>query len=91
MADFDASIDRWIRELFWPALTGSLAAFAYLVLLARAQVRARVLASLLREVRRRIGRQERMKETMGFAPRLDSYRALELRLLSRLAREGVRV
>ena len=91
MADFDASIDRWIRDLFWPALTGSLAAFAYLVLLARAQVRSRVLASLLHEVRRRIERQQRMKESLGFAPRLDYYRALEVRLTARLAKEGVRV
>lgn len=91
MADFDASIDRWIRDLFWPVLTGSLAAFAYLVLLARAQVRSRVLVSLLREVRRRIERQLRMKESLGFAPRLEYYRTLELRLTSRLAKEGVRV
>jgi len=91
VADFDASIDRWIRELFWPALTGSIAAFAYLALLARAQVRARVLAGLLREVRRRIDRQQRMKESLGFAPRLDYYRALEVRLTSYLAKEGVRV
>ena len=90
MADFDASLDLWIRELFWPALTGSLAAFAYLVLLARAQVRSRVLVSLLREVRRRIERQQRMKESLGFAPRLDYYRALELRLTSRLAKQGIR-
>jgi hypothetical protein len=90
VADFDASIDRWIRDLFWPALTGSLAAFAYLVLLARAQVRSRVLVSLLHEVRRRIDRQQRMKESLGFAPRLDTYRSLELRLTARLAKEGIR-
>jgi len=84
------SIDRWIRDLFWPALTGSLAAFAYLVLLARAQLRSRVLVSLLHEVRRRIERQQRMKESLGFAPRLDYYRALELRLTARLAKEGIR-
>jgi hypothetical protein len=90
VADFDMSIDRWIRDLFWPALTGSLAAFAYLVLLARAQLRSRVLVSLLHEVRRRIERQQRMKESLGFAPRLDYYRALELRLTARLAKEGIR-
>lgn len=87
----DTQIDYWIRELFWPALLGSLAAFAYLSLLARAQVRSRVLASLLRECRRRIERQQRMKDLMGFAPRLDYYRNLELRLRAQLLKEGVRV
>ena len=89
--EFDPSIDLWIREVFWPALMGSLAAFAYLAILARAQVRARMLVGLLRECRRRIDRQQRMKESLGFAPRLDHYRALELRLTARLSKEGIRV
>jgi hypothetical protein len=91
VAVLDAQIDHWIREIFWPALFGSLAAFAYLSLLARAQVRARVLASLLRECRRRIERQQRMKESLGFAPRLEYYRTLEIRLRARLLKEGVRI
>lgn len=87
----DAQIDLWIREIFWPALFGSLAAFTYLTLLARAQVRARVLASLLRECRRRIERQQLMKDSLGFAPRLEHYRTLEIRLRARLLKEGVRI
>jgi len=89
--ELDASIDGWVREFFWPALMGSLAAFAYLTLLARAQVRARILVGLLHEVRRRIQRQQRMKDALGFAPRLDYYRSLEVNLLLRLSKEGVRV
>jgi hypothetical protein len=88
--EFDASIDRWIREFFWPALMGSLAAFAYLALLARSQMRARSLVALLAECRRRIFRQERMRDSLGFAPRLDYYRRLELKLLLRLSKEGIR-
>jgi hypothetical protein len=89
--EFDASIDRWVREYFWPALMGSLAAFAYLALLARAQVRARVLVALLGECRRRIVRQEERRAFLGHAPRLEYYRRLEQELVRRLAEEGVRV
>jgi hypothetical protein len=89
--EFDASIDRWVRDLFWPALMGSLAAFAYLSLLARAQVKARALVALLHECRRRIVRQEDRKASLGHAPRLESYQRLERELLRRLSREGIRI
>lgn len=88
--EFDASIDRWVREFFWPALMGSLAAFAYLALLARAQVRTRTLVALLHECRRRILRQEERRASFGHAPRLEHYRRLERDLLRRLEREGVK-
>ena len=89
--EFDASIDRWVREFFWPALMGSLAAFAYLVLLARAQERARTLVALLSECRRRIVRQEERKASFGHAPRLEHYRRLERRVVEQLARKGIRI
>jgi hypothetical protein len=74
-------VDGWVREVFWPAMMGSLAAFAYLSILARAHLRARLLVTLLAECRRRIGDQRRMHETLGFAPRLEYYRGLEQRLV----------
>jgi hypothetical protein len=89
--ELDASIDRWLRESFWPALMGSLAAFAYLCLLARAQVKARVLVGLLAECRRRIVRQEGRRAALGHAPRLEHYQRLERELVRRLVKEGVRV
>ena len=89
--EFDASIDRWVREFFWPALMGSLSAFAYLALLARAQVRARTLVALLAECRRRIVRQEERKSAFGHAPRLEYYQRLEQELVRRLAKEGIRL
>jgi len=89
--EFDARIDGWVREFFWPALMGSLAAFAYLALLARAQLRARVLAGLLGECRRRIARQEERRALLGHAPRLEHYRRLERELLHLLLKEGVSV
>ena len=89
--EFDASIDPWIRELFWPALFGALAAVAYLSILARAHQRAKLLVALIRECRRRLFRQERMREALGFAPRLDHYRRLERTLAQRLEKEGVTV
>lgn len=91
MMEFDASIERWVRDGFWPALMGSLAAFAYLTLLARAQVRLRVLVGLLGECRRRIVRQEERRASLGHAPRLEYYQRLERELLRRLSKEGVRV
>jgi len=91
VADFDASIDQWIRDFFWPALIGSLAAFAYLALLARAQVRLRVLVALLGECRRRIVRQEERRASLGHAPRLEYYQRLERELVRRLSKEGIRV
>ena len=91
MADFDASIDQWIRDFFWPALIGSFAAFAYLALLARAQVRLRVLVALLGECRRRIVRQEERRASLGHAPRLEYYQRLERELVRRLSKEGIRV
>ncbi|MBI3854328.1 MAG: hypothetical protein HY293_01410 [Planctomycetes bacterium] len=87
--DFDALVVEWVRELFWPALIGSLAAFAYLSLLARAHARAQLLVALLRECRRRLARQERMRESLGFAPRLERYRRLERDLTLRLGKEGL--
>lgn len=89
--EFDAAIDRWVRELFWPALIGSVAAFAYLSLLARAQLRARLLVALAREVRRRRQEQEEFRGVWGYAPRLERYRRLERDLAQRLEREGLRV
>jgi hypothetical protein len=89
--EFDLSIERWVRDCFWPALMGSLAAFAYLALLARAQVRLRVLVGLLGECRRRIVRQEERRASLGHAPRLEYYQRLERELIRRLSKEGVRV
>lgn len=89
--DVDASIDRWVRDLFWPALMGSLAAFAYLSVLARAFLRARLLAALLVECRRRILLQEERKAALGHAPRLEHYLRLERELNRRVEREGVKV
>lgn len=82
-------IDSWVRELFWPALLGSLAAFAYLSVLARAHQRARLLVELAREIGRRRLRQEELHRVWGFSPRLDYYRRLEQNLLARLSREGI--
>lgn len=88
--DVDGSIERWVAEAFWPALVGGLAAFAYLSLLARAHLRARLLVALAREAGRRRRRQEELRSAWGFAPRLDYYRRLEQDLLSRLDKEGLR-
>ena len=88
--EFDASIDGWVREAFWPALMGVLAAFLYLSLLARAHLRARLLVALAREAGRRRRRQEEFRSVWGFAPRLEHYRRLEQDLLTRLRREGIR-
>jgi DNA-binding response OmpR family regulator len=84
-------VDSWVREGFWPALVGSLAAFAYLSVLARAHLRARLLVALAREAGRRRRRQEELRSTWGFAPRLDYYRRLEQDLMGRLRKERIRV
>jgi hypothetical protein len=88
--EFDAWIERLTLGDFAVALLAALAAFAYLLLLARAHQRAALLVLLALECRRRIRSQEEMRERLGFAPRLDHYRRLERVLQKRLAREGVR-
>jgi membrane protein required for beta-lactamase induction len=88
--DVDASIERWLAQVFWPALLGGLAAFAYLTVLARAHLRAKLLIALTREAGRRRRRQEELLQSWGFAPRLEHYRRLERQLLSRLEKEGLR-
>ena len=83
-------IDSGVREFFWPALLGGLAAFAYLAVLARAHLRARLLIALAREAGRRRRRQEEIYNAWGHAPRLEHYRRLERQLLGRLEKEGLR-
>jgi len=87
--DFDASIDRWAGEILLPALLGSLAVFVYLSVLARAHLRAKLLVALARECRRRRVRQERLRDTWGFGPRLEQARRLEQSALKLLEREGL--
>ena len=88
--DFDASINYWAGEILWPALLGSIAAFVYLAVLARAHLRAKLLVDLARECRRRRERQERIRASWGFGPRLAHYRRLELRVQVLLEKEGLR-
>lgn len=88
--DVDASIERWLGQIFWPALLGGLAAFAYLSVLARAHLRARLLIALTREAGRRRRRQEEILNAWGHAPRLEYYRRLERQLLGRMEKEGLR-
>ena len=83
-------IDSWVREFFCPALLGGLAAFAYLAVLARAHLRARLLIALVREAGRRRRHQEEILNAWGHAPRLEYYRRLERQLLGRLEKEGLR-
>ena len=88
--DIDVSIERWLTQIFWPALLGGLAAFAYLAVLARAHLRAKLLISLALEAGRRRRRQEEIFHAWGFAPRLEYYRRLERQLRGRLEKEGLR-
>jgi hypothetical protein len=88
--DIDGTIERWISEFFLPALLGGLAAFAYLTVLARAHLRAKLLLSLFREAGRRRRRQEEILNSWGYAPRLEYYRRLERQLSARLEKEGLR-
>ena len=88
--DVEGSIERWVSLIFWPALLGGLAAFAYLSVLARAHLRAKLLLSLLREAGRRRRRQEEILGSWGHAPRLEYYRRLEQQLLRRIEKEGLR-
>jgi hypothetical protein len=87
--DFDAWIDRWAAEILWPALLGSLAVLVYLSVLARAHLRAKLLVALAHECRRRRVRQEQLRDTWGFGPRLDQARRLEQSALKLLVREGL--
>jgi hypothetical protein len=88
--DFDAWIEGLTPADFLVALLALMTAFAYLAVLARAHARARLLIALARECRRRLTRQEEIRRTWGFAPRLEHYRRLERELSERLAKEGLR-
>ena len=87
--DVDGLFERGLAEAFWPVLLGGLAAFAYLTVLARAHLRAKLLIALTREAGRRRRRQEEILNAWGYAPRLEHYRRLEQQLLRRLEKEGL--
>ena len=88
--DVEGLIETGLAQALWPAFVGGLAAFAYLTVLARAHLRAKLLIALTREAGRRRRRQEEILNAWGYAPRLDHYRRLERQLLGRLEKEKLR-
>ena len=87
--DVEGLIERGLTQALWPALVGGLAAFAYLTVLARAHLRAKILIALTQEAGRRRRRQEEILNAWGTAPRLEHYRRLERQLIRRLEKEGL--
>ena len=89
--DIDSWIDRLTVDVLAALLVGIVAVAAWLALLARAHARARLLVGLAKECRRRRLAQEEIRRRVGFAPQLARYERLELDVLKRLEREGLRV
>jgi hypothetical protein len=84
--DVDLVIDRFLGDLFLPLVLGLTSALAYLALLARAHQKTRALAEIALECRRRRMEEERLERLIGYSPRLDRFRRLEVELARRLAR-----
>lgn len=87
--DLDGAIQAWAGDVILPALIGSLAAFAYLAVLSRAHLRAKLVVALARECRRRREEQERIRDAWGYGPRLEEARRLERAAMKLAEREGV--
>ena len=87
-------LDAWIEGLsaaeLGVAVLGAISVFGYLLLLARAYERARLLIALAEGCRRRVREEEEIEKARGVAPRLDHYRRLSRALEDRLRAEGVR-
>lgn len=84
--DVDEVINRLLGDLFVPLILGLTSALSYLAVLARAHQRTRVLVEIALECRRRRMEEERLERRIGYSPRLDRFRRLEVELARRLAR-----
>jgi len=84
--DVDLVINRILGDLFLPLVLGLTSALGYLAVLARAHQRTRVLAEIALVCRRRRIEEEGLERRLGYSPRLDRIRRLEIELARRLAR-----